>query len=151
RIFRWNIVFNKSFKKGVSMIEIKNLEKIYSSDVKIGPVNLDINEGSLISIVGTNGAGKSTMLLMIGRLLGMDGGDVLIDDLNTKKTPSEIWSKKHAILRQENNFVTKLTVKQLVSFGRFPYSKGRLTDEDEKIVDKYISYLGLSEIKNRYL
>lgn len=133
------------------MIKLKNLEKNYSSKINIGPVNLDIKEGSLVSIVGPNGAGKSTMLLMIGRLLEMDGGDVLIDDLNTKKTPSEILSKKLAILRQENNFVTKLTVKQLVSFGRFPYSKGRFTSEDKKIVDKYISYLGLSDIKERYL
>lgn len=75
------------------MIKLKNLEKNYSSKVNIGPVNLDIKEGSLVSIVGPNGAGKSTMLLMIGRLLEMDGGDVLIDDLNTKKPPQKYYQK----------------------------------------------------------
>lgn len=133
------------------MIKISNLEKKYSSEVKIGPIDLEIPKGSFTSIVGPNGAGKSTLLLMIGRLLEMDKGDVFIDDFNIKTTPSNTLSKNLAILRQENHFVTKLTVKQLVSFGRFPYSKGRLTEEDEKIVEKYISYLGLSNLKDRYL
>ena len=56
-----------------------------------------------------------------------------------------------SILRQENHFITKLTVRQLVSFGRFPYSKGRLTVEDEEIVSRYIDFFRLGELENRYL
>lgn len=133
------------------MIKIKDLEKKYSSKVKVGPINLEIAQGTFTSIVGPNGAGKSTLLLMLGRLLDMDRGEVLVDDLNIKSTSSTILAKNLAILRQENHFVTKLTVKQLVSFGRFPYTRGRLTEEDEMIVEKYVSYLGLSNLKNRYL
>lgn len=55
------------------------------------------------------------------------------------------------ILRQENHFVTRLTVRQLVGFGRYPYSKGRLTEKDEEIISKYIDFLGLTELENRYL
>ena len=55
------------------------------------------------------------------------------------------------ILRQENHFVTRLTVRQLVGFGRFPYSKGRLTKEDEVIISKYIDFLDLTSLENRYL
>ena len=51
------------------MIEVKNVEKIYGSETKIGPINFTIKEGGLNSIIGPNGAGKSTTLLMIGRLL----------------------------------------------------------------------------------
>lgn len=55
------------------------------------------------------------------------------------------------VLRQENHFVTRLTVRQLAGFGRFPYSKGRLTDEDEAIISKYIDFLDLTDLENRYL
>jgi iron complex transport system ATP-binding protein len=42
-------------------------------------------------------------------------------------------------------------VRQLVSFGRFPYSKGRLTKSDEQIISKYIDFLNLTALENRYL
>lgn len=45
------------------------------------------------------------------------------------------------ILKQTNDFTTKLTVKQLVSFGRYPYSKGNISKNDEKIIDEYIDFL----------
>jgi len=60
-------------------------------------------------------------------------------------------AKVLTILRQENHFVTRLTVRQLVGFGRFPYSKGRLTNEDEAIISKYIDFLKLTDLENRYL
>ena len=47
--------------------------------------------------------------------------------------------------------MTKLTVRQLVSFGRYPYSKGRLSAEDEKIISRYIDFFALKELENRYL
>src|SRR5690606_24721966 len=53
--------------------------------------------------------------------------------------------------RQENHFVTRLTVRQLVGFGRFPYTKGRLTKEDERIISKYIDFLKLTELEHRFL
>lgn len=56
-----------------------------------------------------------------------------------------------SILRRENSFTSKLTVKQLVSFGRYPYSKGRLTKEDMEIIEKYIGFLELRGLESRYL
>lgn len=56
------------------MIRLKNVTKIYSEKVKIGPVTLDIPEGGITALVGPNGAGKSTILTMIGRLLDIDEG-----------------------------------------------------------------------------
>jgi iron complex transport system ATP-binding protein len=91
------------------------------------------------------------MLLMIGRLLGMDEGKITIAGKNVSKTPSSELAKTVAVLRQENHFVTRLTVRQLVGFGRFPHTKGRLTCRDEKIISKYIDFLGLQKLENRYL
>ena len=133
------------------MIELKNVKKQYSEKVKIGTLDLVIPAAGLTSIIGPNGAGKSTMLLMIGRLLGMDEGAINVAGMDVTEAKSDDLAKILAILRQENHFITKLTVRQLVSFGRFPYSKGRLNVEDERIVSKYIEFLGLRDLEGRFL
>src|SRR5699024_224744 len=60
-------------------------------------------------------------------------------------------AKKISILKQSNNIHVKLTVRELVSFGRFPYSQGRLTKEDWKKVDEAIDYMELRDIQDKYL
>jgi len=133
------------------MINLLSAKKQYSSEVKIGPLNIQIPKAGLTSLIGPNGAGKSTALLMIGRLLNMDEGQIQVANMDVTKTKSEDLAKILTILRQENHFVTRLTVRQLAGFGRFPYSKGRLTKEDELIISKYIDFLDLRELENRYL
>lgn len=133
------------------MITLTNVRKEYNSDVAIGPVNLEIPDGGITSFVGPNGAGKSTLLTMVGRLLAMDEGAIQVAQYDIANTKSKDLAKIVSILRQENHFVTKLTVRQLVGFGRFPYSKGRLTPEDEEIISRYIDFLHLTELETRYL
>lgn len=133
------------------MIKIDKVKKEYSSEVTIGPLNLEIPKAGLTSLIGPNGAGKSTALLMIGRLLDIDEGQISVANMDVAESKSEDLAKILTILRQENHFVTRLTVRQLAGFGRFPYSKGRLTKEDETIVSKYIDFLGLKDLENRYL
>ena len=132
------------------MITIRNAKKTYDK-VEIGPLNIEIPKAGLTSLIGPNGAGKSTTLLMIGRLLNMDEGQIKVANLDVAKSKSEDLAKILTILRQENHFVTRLTVRQLVGFGRFPYTKGRLTKEDERIISKYIDFLELCDLENRYL
>lgn len=133
------------------MIKITDVKKSYTDNVKIGPLNIEIPKAGFTSLIGPNGAGKSTTLLMIGRLLGLDEGQIIVSNMDVTKTKSNDLAKILTILRQENHFVTRLTVRQLVGFGRFPYSKGRLSKEDEAIISKYIDFLGLTELENRYL
>ena len=125
--------------------------KAYSTEVKIGPVDLQIPGGGITALVGPNGAGKSTLLTMIGRLLGMDEGAIEVAGYDVARTASADLAKILSILRQDNHFVTRLTVRQLVGFGRFPYSKGRLTADDEQIVSRAIDFLDLAELEGRYL
>lgn len=132
------------------MIIIDNAKKSYD-EVEIGPLNIQIPKAGLTSLIGPNGAGKSTTLLMIGRLLDMDHGHIKVANMDVTNSKSEDLAKILTILRQENHFVTRLTVRQLVGFGRFPYSKGRLTKEDEQIISKYIDFLDLTDLENRYL
>ncbi|GAB3695413.1 iron ABC transporter ATP-binding protein [Nocardiopsis oceani] len=133
------------------MITLEGVRKEYSSEVVIGPVDLTIPKGGVTALVGPNGAGKSTLLTMVGRLLGIDEGTIEIAGYDVTKTPSKDLAKIVSVLRQENHFITRLTVRQLVAFGRFPYSKGRLTVEDEEVVSRAIDFLDLTDLENRYL
>lgn len=133
------------------MIQLEQVQKSYSNDVQIGPINLDIPKAGFTSLIGPNGAGKSTTLMMIGRLLDLDEGQIQVAGMDVSSTKSKDLAKIITILRQENHFVTRLTVRQLAGFGRFPYSKGRLTQEDERIISKYIDFLDLTELEHRYL
>ena len=133
------------------MIQLEQVQKSYSNDVQIGPINLDIPKAGFTSLIGPNGAGKSTTLMMIGRLLDLDAGQIQVAGMDVSSTKSKDLAKIVTILRQENHFVTRLTVRQLAGFGRFPYSKGRLTQEDERIISKYIDFLDLTELEHRYL
>lgn len=133
------------------MIRIQNVKKAYSDEVKIGTLDIEIPKAGITSLIGPNGAGKSTTLLMIGRLLAMDEGKITVANMDVADSKSSDLAKVLTILRQENHFITRLTVRQLAGFGRFPYSKGRLTKEDEIIISKYIDFLGLRDLENRYL
>ncbi|MFZ2529335.1 MAG: ATP-binding cassette domain-containing protein [Rhodococcus sp. (in: high G+C Gram-positive bacteria)] len=133
------------------MIELKSVRKDYNSEVSIGPVDLQIPAGGITALVGPNGAGKSTLLTIIGRLLGADSGSIEIAGYDITRTSSNDMAKIVSILRQENHFVTRLTVRQLVGFGRFPYSKGRITAQDQEIISRSIEFFDLAPLENRYL
>ncbi len=114
-------------------------------------VTINIQPGKITSFIGPNGAGKSTLLSMVSRLLDADTGEVLIDQSDVRRMKSNDFAKRVSILKQSNYMNVRLTIRELVSFGRFPYSKGRLTQDDERIVDQSLEYMHLIEIQDRFL
>lgn len=133
------------------MIEVKNVSKQYGGKRVVDDVSVTIEKGKITSFIGPNGAGKSTLLSMISRLIPRDAGEILIDGQEIGRSKSDELAKKISILKQSNHINIRLTVKELVSFGRFPYSQGRLTKEDEGYVVEAIRYMGLERMENRYL
>jgi len=133
------------------VIQIENVTKSYGAQVVVDDVTLRLPACGVTSIIGPNGAGKSTLLGIIARLLSADGGTVSVDGLDVSKTPSEKLARRLAVLRQDNQMSVKLTVRELVAFGRFPHSRGRLTPEDERHVERSIDYVELGDLADRTL
>lgn len=133
------------------MIEINNVTKRYQDKTVLHDINLQIAVGGVTSIVGPNGAGKSTLLSIISRLESADQGSVYVDGLDVATTPSDTMARRLSILRQDNHLVSRLTVRDLVSFGRFPYCKGRLSREDTGKVDEALEFLHLVDLQHRFL
>jgi iron complex transport system ATP-binding protein len=133
------------------MIQIKGLSKSFGKKPVVENVSLTIEPKKITSFIGPNGAGKSTLLSMVSRLLAADTGEVLLDQNDVKKMKSNEFAKRVAILKQANHINVRLTVRELVAFGRYPYSKGRLNAEDEKIVDQALEYMNLVDMQHKFL
>lgn len=133
------------------MIDVKEVSKLYGNKYVVENVTANIQKGKITSFIGPNGAGKSTLLSMVSRLINKDHGEIFIDGLDISKTKSSELAKKIAILKQSNHINVRLTIRDLVSFGRFPYSQGKLTKEDWAYVDEAIQYMELEDIQDKYL
>ena len=132
-------------------MNIVDLMKSYGSKTVVDTVSFEVPRGKVLSLIGPNGAGKSTVMGMISRLVAKDAGIIHFEGEELSKWKSKELAKRLAILTQHNNIQMKLTVRELVAFGRFPYSGSRLTAEDNEMVDKAIAYMELEEFEDRYI
>ncbi|MHB2080423.1 iron ABC transporter ATP-binding protein [Pseudomonas asiatica] len=133
------------------MIDVRKLSKRYNERTVVDDVSLSIDQGGITVIIGPNGAGKSSFLSLMSRLSEPSAGSVSIDGMDVMMTANGELAKHLAVLRQDNQVAVRLTVRDLVSFGRFPHSKGRLTEHDQALVTRSIGYLNLAALADRYL
>ncbi|MGY1856143.1 iron ABC transporter ATP-binding protein [Modestobacter sp. SYSU DS0290] len=133
------------------MIRIEGVSKSYGDVRVVDDVSLEIPAGGITSLIGANGAGKSTLLSIVSRLLPADAGRVTVDGMDVARTPGQELARRLAVLRQENHMSVRLTVRELVGFGRFPHCGGRLTAEDRRLVDEAIEWFDLGPFADRHL
>lgn len=132
-------------------MRIRDLIKKYDGKTVVNSVSFEIPKGKITSLIGPNGAGKSTVMGMISRLIARDGGGIDFEGRDISDWKSKELAKRLAILTQTNNIQMKLTVRELVTFGRFPYSGGHNTEEDERIIDQAIAYMELQDIQDQFI
>lgn len=133
------------------MIKLQNITKLYGQKKVVDDVSLELPKKKLIAFIGSNGAGKSTLVSMIGRTLSKSDGEVMIDRKELSEWKSNELAKRLSILKQSNHLNIRLTVRELVTFGRYPHSKGKITEEDKKHIDESIAYMELEDLQDRYL
>lgn len=132
-------------------MRIQELTKSYDRNTVVDNVSFEIHKGTVTSFIGPNGAGKSTVMEMISRLVAKDQGLISFYGKDLEKWNSKELSKHLAILTQSNQIQMKLTVEELVAFGRFPHSGGRMAKEDEEKINQAITYMELDEFRNRFI
>ncbi|MFS8582958.1 MAG: ATP-binding cassette domain-containing protein, partial [Limnochordales bacterium] len=133
------------------MIQAIHVSKRYGPTTAVDDVTVTIKKNRITSLIGPNGAGKSTLLALMSRLAPMDQGDVLVEGRSVRSWDSMELARKVAILKQTNHLSLRLTVRDLVGFGRFPYSQGRLTKADMEHVDQAIEYMNLGDLQHKFL
>lgn len=133
------------------MIEVKNVSKMYGEKMILNDVSVSFPKGKITCLVGGNGTGKSTLLSIISRLVAKDSGLINLLDKDIVSFKNRDFAKRLSILKQANHPNVRLTVKELVEFGRFPHSQGRMNALDKEKVDESISFMGLTDIQDQYI
>ena len=133
------------------MIQIKHIDKNYGATTVLANVSTHFPQGKMTSLIGPNGAGKTTLLMLVARLLEPSGGDITLDGRNIADIGIADYARQVATLRQTPDFHLRLTVEELVAFGRFPYSRGALTPQDRLAIDEAIAFLSLENLRGAYV
>lgn len=133
------------------MIEVRNLAVAFDGTKILRNMTLSLPKGKLTGIVGPNGAGKSTLLTAMGRLTPIHSGEILFDGFPIGDIATASLAKRLSIFRQSTPITPRLSVRDLISFGRYPHTQGRPTGADLLIIEQAIARLDLSEFADRYL
>jgi iron complex transport system ATP-binding protein len=133
------------------MIELKNIYLSYDRTSVLKDINISIKDQGLTSIIGPNGAGKSSLLSVASSQVKASSGSILFDNTPLTSLSREALAKQLAYLRQDNQIGARITVLDLICFGRFPYHRGRPTADDWKKINDTIEYFSLTDIQDRYL
>ena len=104
-----------------SLLIADNLTGGYQTTSIIHQLNLHLDRGEWLSLLGGNGSGKSTLLKLLSRLLKPQHGLVWLDGKAIHAEPPNLVAQKMALLPQQQTVPSGLTVEQLVSLGRTPH------------------------------
>jgi iron complex transport system ATP-binding protein len=124
---------------------------MYGEKMILNDVSVSFPKGKITCLVGGNGTGKSTLLSIISRLVTKDSGLINLLDKDIVNFKNRDFAKRLSILKQANHPNVRLTVKELVEFGRFPHSQGRMNALDKEKVLESIAFMGLADIQDQYI
>ena len=133
------------------MIQIQNISHQINGHPILNNITLDIPQNGITALIGANGAGKSTLLSLMARLQPVQSGSIAYNGRDLAATPTAEAAKILSILTQENSIHSRISVRDLLMFGRYPYHQGRPTDEDKAIVEQAVVQFQLEPIAHRYL
>lgn len=133
------------------MIRIENVSFARGRTPVLHDVSLEIPKGGITALIGPNGAGKSTLLSLIARLQNPASGRITIDGLSVQATPTAELAKLIAIMRQDPGVASRLRVRELVGFGRFPHHRGRPTAADLALVEEALTLFDLTPLADRFI
>ena len=135
-------------------LEIKNINKIYGTKIKtqvLFDINLSVEQGEFISIIGQSGSGKSTLLNIIGTLDAPTTGDVIINGININNMNQDhlaaVRNQQLGFIFQFHYLLPEFTVMENVLM---PYmlSSEKITKEVRNRAEALLSIVGLSKVKN---
>lgn len=133
------------------MIQIEGLHLSIGDTPILQDVSAQIHRGGITALIGPNGAGKSTLLHCLAGLNAPDAGKVRIDDRDPFGVTELQRARIVALLQQSPGIVSRLSVADLVAFGRWPHHRGRPSPEDRSIVEEALDAFDLIPLRARPL
>lgn len=141
-----------SDKKSHIVLSTNNLSIGYSSKKKdfevAGKINLKLNKGQLVCLIGRNGIGKSTLLRTLSKMQPSLNGEIFLNNQSIDSFSRNELAKIISLVLTERIPASNLTVYELIALGRQPYTNwvGRLLDTDRKLIEDAIKLSHLDEL-----
>ena len=135
----------------MSTLNVQNLTLSYETSIILEALNLETPSGEITALIGPNGCGKSTLLRGLARLLKPKGGAVLLDGAAIHTLPTKELAKQLSILPQSPSAPEGITVRELVSQGRYPHQSWlqQWSSADQAAVEKALDLTGLLPLTER--
>ncbi len=133
------------------MIKFKNVSKYYGNHKALNKINLHIEQGEFISLVGMSGAGKSTLMKLLVGEEELDDGSILIDDIDmTRISKSDLpyLRRKIGVVFQDIKLLPKRTAFENVAFAM--EVSGHRRDQILKDVPRILELVGLSHKQDNF-
>jgi iron complex transport system ATP-binding protein len=135
----------------MTKLKVEHLDFSIDKTQILKAIDLNIQKGEFVGLVGPNGCGKSTLLKNIYRIYQPDHGKIYLDGQLVDQVNDKAFAKKMAVMVQENTVEFDLTVIDMVMLGRYAH-KRLLQDSSEKdraIAEKYLDEVGLKGYEER--
>ena len=137
----------------MAVYQITDLEIGYANKKIADQINLSLNTGELVCLLGQNGVGKSTLLRTLANLQEPLSGRLEISSSDIQQMDRRELAKKLGIITTEKIGMSNMTVRELVALGRYPYTNwiGKESDEDKAIIDDAIAKCKINYIEHSKL
>jgi len=132
------------------LLEVNSIEFSYGSTPTLEDVSFSVDKGEVLTLLGPNGVGKTTLLKCLNKVLVPKGGSVLIDGSDIHQISRREAAKRMGYVPQRGE-VSRMTVFDAVLLGRRPYIEWDATEKDLRLTGRIIDLMGLEELSLRYV
>lgn len=135
------------------MLSIQKISAGYGDKVVLSDVNMDVEAGDFVGLIGPNGSGKTTLLRVISKVLKPFKGHVLLNEEDIVTVSRSVLARSMAFLTQEISLNLPFTVRQMTLMGRFPYLSqyGKESDEDIAIAEDAMKLADVLPLADRFI
>ncbi|MCX8176285.1 MAG: ABC transporter ATP-binding protein [Candidatus Bathyarchaeota archaeon] len=134
----------------VVKLKIEKVSFSYGEIPVCEDINIEVNGGEVVSLLGPNGSGKTTILRCIAKVLKPRLGVIFVDEKNIQEISYKEFAKLLAYLPQKFAVNFPFTAFEVVLMGRKPFIKWQVEEEDLKTVEETLKLVEAENLANRY-
>ena len=132
------------------LLEVNGIEFSYGSIPTLENVSFSVEKDQVMTLLGPNGVGKTTLLKCLNKVLEPKGGSVMIEGEDIHKISRREAAKQMGYVPQRGE-VSRMTVFDAVLLGRRPYIDWDATEKDLRLVGRIVDLMGLKDLSLRYV